>query len=116
MKPETRGADMLNPMVSGSGTNLKMLEYAAAGLPIVSTFFGGRGGILQEGTHYVGAEIEDFAAAVCRMAREVAQPACQAMAQQARERATEAGDWRAIAATMFRTLTEHGLISEQAKT
>lgn len=103
----------LNPMVSGSGTNLKMLEYAAAGLPIVSTFFGGRGGILQEGTHYVGTEIESFATAVCKLAREVSQPERQAMAQQARERATQAGDWRAIAATMFRTLTEHGLIRVQ---
>jgi glycosyltransferase involved in cell wall biosynthesis len=37
-------ADMaLNPMFSGSGTNLKMLDYFAAGLPVVSTPAGARG-------------------------------------------------------------------------
>lgn len=32
----------LNPMMSGSGTNLKMLDYFAAGIPVVSTLFGAR--------------------------------------------------------------------------
>lgn len=39
-----RAADIaLNPMFSGSGTNLKMLDYFAAGLPVVSTPAGARG-------------------------------------------------------------------------
>jgi glycosyltransferase involved in cell wall biosynthesis len=39
-----QGADIaLNPMFSGSGTNLKMLDYFAAGLPVVSTVAGARG-------------------------------------------------------------------------
>ena len=33
----------LNPMFSGSGTNLKMLDYFAAGLPVISTSAGARG-------------------------------------------------------------------------
>jgi glycosyltransferase involved in cell wall biosynthesis len=33
----------INPMFSGSGSNLKIPEYAAAGIPIVSTRFGMRG-------------------------------------------------------------------------
>jgi glycosyltransferase involved in cell wall biosynthesis len=33
----------LNPMFSGSGTNLKMLDYFAAALPVVSTSAGARG-------------------------------------------------------------------------
>lgn len=33
----------LNPMASGSGTNLKMFDYMAAGIPIISTKFGTRG-------------------------------------------------------------------------
>ncbi|WP_054694954.1 glycosyltransferase [Syntrophomonas palmitatica] len=33
----------LNPMQSGSGTNLKMFDYMAAGIPIISTEFGARG-------------------------------------------------------------------------
>ena len=39
----------LNPMFHGSGTNLKMLEYLAAGLPTVTTPFGAR-----------GIEVEDY--------------------------------------------------------
>lgn len=33
----------LNPMMSGSGTNLKMFDYMAAGIPILTTEFGARG-------------------------------------------------------------------------
>lgn len=33
----------VNPIISGSGSNLKVLEYLAAGLPIISTPFGMRG-------------------------------------------------------------------------
>lgn len=33
----------INPMTSGSGTNIKMFDYMAAGLPIVSTEVGARG-------------------------------------------------------------------------
>ncbi|OGP55714.1 MAG: hypothetical protein A2Y65_03110 [Deltaproteobacteria bacterium RBG_13_52_11] len=33
----------INPMFSGSGTNLKVLEYLAYGIPLVSTKFGMRG-------------------------------------------------------------------------
>lgn len=33
----------INPMFSGAGTNIKMLEYMAVGLPIISTGFGARG-------------------------------------------------------------------------
>lgn len=33
----------LNPMYSGSGSNIKMFDYMASGLPIVTTLFGARG-------------------------------------------------------------------------
>ncbi|MBU0648046.1 glycosyltransferase, partial [Patescibacteria group bacterium] len=33
----------INPMFSGSGTNVKVIEYAGVGLPVVSTEFGMRG-------------------------------------------------------------------------
>lgn len=33
----------INPMFSGAGMNVKMLEYMAAGLPIITTPFGARG-------------------------------------------------------------------------
>jgi glycosyltransferase involved in cell wall biosynthesis len=43
----------LNPIISGAGTNLKLAEYAAAGLPIISTQFGARGGVLAPDTHLI---------------------------------------------------------------
>ncbi|HVP38329.1 MAG TPA: glycosyltransferase [Candidatus Saccharimonadales bacterium] len=42
--PYLAAADVaLNPVVSGSGTSLKLPEYLAAGLPVVTTAFGMRG-------------------------------------------------------------------------
>ena len=49
----------LNPMSSGSGTNIKMLDYLAAGLPVLSTPTGARG--LEEISDlFEIAELDDF--------------------------------------------------------
>lgn len=49
----------INPMSSGSGTNIKMLDYLAAGLPVLSTPVGARG--LEEiGDLLEVAELADF--------------------------------------------------------
>ncbi len=54
----------INPMFSGSGTNVKMFDYMAAGLPIVTTPVGARG-IAQTGeTAFVAREADEFAAAI----------------------------------------------------
>ncbi len=42
----------INPVMSGSGTSLKMYEYQAAGIPILSTPFGARGLGLAEGIDF----------------------------------------------------------------
>ncbi|CAN5510513.1 hypothetical protein BH09SUM1_BH09SUM1_16630 [soil metagenome] len=53
------GCDVaLNPMVSGGGTNLKMLDYLAAGLPVLSTTCGARGLALENGRHCLIREEE----------------------------------------------------------
>jgi glycosyltransferase involved in cell wall biosynthesis len=41
----------INPMFSGSGTNLKMLDYMSAGIPIISTPIGARGLDIENGKH-----------------------------------------------------------------
>jgi len=51
----------VNPVFSGSGTNLKMLEFFAAGLPVVSTQRGARGLAARDGQHLVLASAENFA-------------------------------------------------------
>lgn len=50
----------LNPMRSGSGTNLKMLDYMAAGIPVISTKFGARGLSIKPDQHYLRAETADL--------------------------------------------------------
>lgn len=56
-----RAADIaLNPVLSGSGSNLKMLEYLALGLPTVSTPIGVRGLKIINGKHAIIANISEF--------------------------------------------------------
>ena len=48
----------LNPVISGSGTNLKMFDYMAAGLPVLTTPFGARG--IEDISHMWVADIEQM--------------------------------------------------------
>ncbi len=54
MLPFFAAADAgLNPVTRGSGSNVKLFEYLAARLPVISTAFGVRGSSLQAGPDYV---------------------------------------------------------------
>ncbi|WP_227367878.1 glycosyltransferase family 4 protein [Halomonas sp. M20] len=53
----------LNPMFSGSGSNLKMLDYTACGVPVLTTPFGNRGLEFSEEAVWI-AEAEHFAKAL----------------------------------------------------
>ena len=56
-----KAADIaINPMMSGSGTNLKMLEYLASGIPTITTKIGARGLDVEDGKDVIISEIEDF--------------------------------------------------------
>jgi glycosyltransferase involved in cell wall biosynthesis len=62
-----RAADVaLNPMTEGSGVNLKVLDYLAAGLPTVSTRFGSRGLEVDDVVEVV--ELDGFPAALRALA------------------------------------------------
>ena len=50
----------LNPMQSGSGTNIKMLDYMAAGLPVITTPTGARGLEIESYTHTIVCDLPDF--------------------------------------------------------
>jgi hypothetical protein len=54
----------INPMVSGSGSNLKMLDYLAAGAPVLSTPFGARGLGLTPGLHFEACPLDAFASRI----------------------------------------------------
>ncbi len=60
-KPFFPAADYaINPVVSGSGTNVKMFEYLVRRMPILSTEFGTRGFDLKAGEDYVRFGKGDF--------------------------------------------------------
>jgi glycosyltransferase involved in cell wall biosynthesis len=90
----------LNPMRYGSGTNLKMLDYALAGIPVLSTPIGARGLGLEPGTHYAEFEPGGLAAAVAAARVEPA-ATVDARARAAHARVEEHFSWDAIAAGWF---------------
>jgi glycosyltransferase involved in cell wall biosynthesis len=102
--PYMQAADLaLCPLRSGSGTSLKMIEYLAAGLPVVSTEVGIRGLELR-----AGSDIE-----VCTDAEMPARSAALASDRSAMERLGRAGrlaaerfSWHAIGRTATTLLDE----------
>ena len=65
MTPYFAAADAgLNPVTWGSGANVKLFEYLAARLPVMSTRFGVRGIDLEPGRDYHPFEPDTFAAQV----------------------------------------------------
>ena len=43
----------INPMFSGSGTNIKMLDYMSAGIPVITSPIGARGLDLENYVHAI---------------------------------------------------------------
>ncbi|SJM88981.1 glycosyltransferase [Crenothrix polyspora] len=50
----------INPMLSGSGSSLKILDFVAHGVPVLSTHIGMRGFDFQDGKDCLLSEAEDF--------------------------------------------------------
>ncbi|WP_421119176.1 glycosyltransferase [Aquihabitans daechungensis] len=84
----------LNPMRLGSGTNLKLLEYLAVGVPVVSTPFGARGIEVADGEHLRFAEPSDFAAVVAEVLADPA--AAHARAEAARALVRDRYSWDSL--------------------
>lgn len=86
----------VNPMPYGSGTNVKMLEYFAAGAPVLTTPAGARGlAGAEPGRHYLSASFDGFEAGVRAMlALNAAQRTSMAVA--ARELVERSYDWSVI--------------------
>jgi glycosyltransferase involved in cell wall biosynthesis len=86
----------VNPMEHGSGTNLKMLDFFAAGLPVITTHRGSRGLRLDGESQCLVREIEDFPDAIELVAGAGAQDAAR-RALAARRLVEREFDWGAIA-------------------
>lgn len=100
------GADLaINPMFSGAGTNLKILEYFACGIPVVSTPHGVRGLDVSSGTEVIVAEKESFADALRALADS---PITQrSIRDAARRTVIEKYSWKQIAAGMIHTIEQN---------
>ncbi len=87
----------LNPMLSGSGTNVKALDYLAAGAPVVATPTGMRGLPVLDGEHALVVDADGLAGAIRAT---LADPtAADRRAARGREVA-ERFDWRRLGETL----------------
>ena len=92
----------INPMFGGSGTNIKMLEFMAAGLPIVTTPIGARGiGTAKEA--FVVAEALEFPTAVARLTGDP--PRRATLGDEARREAERSYSWERISPMVGRILS-----------
>ncbi len=88
----------LNPMVSGAGSNLKILDYMAHRLPVISTAFGARGFDLVPQQHYLPmADLADLVPALTRFFALCPHAQREAMAQRAALHVMSHYEWRALA-------------------
>lgn len=90
----------LNPMMSGSGTNLKMFDYMSAGIPIITTEFGTRG--IDQKECFVISEVNEMPEAVA--AFELRNHVNRV--KKAREYVEEVFDWSVISRRLIQKLNE----------
>ncbi|HEX4079735.1 MAG TPA: glycosyltransferase [Rhizomicrobium sp.] len=94
----------VNPMFGGSGTNIKMLDYMAAGLPVVTTPVGARGIDVSEEAFAV-ADPAQFATAVDTVLTNPARAA--ALAGAARQQIRTLYSWERISRNLGHLLRRH---------
>lgn len=85
----------INPMFSGSGTNLKMLDYMSMGIPIVSTQIGARGLELVNGDEELICNSELFEKNIKILLED--HKLREKIRKNAREKVEEHYDWKIIA-------------------
>ncbi|MBO8183260.1 MAG: glycosyltransferase family 4 protein [Archaeoglobus sp.] len=96
IKPYFRAADLaINPIISGSGTNLKMLEYMAYGLPVVTTEVGARGLNIKNKEHAIVSEVSDFGYWIVELLSN--EELYSKLSNNARQFVENRYDWKAIA-------------------
>lgn len=103
----------LNPMTRGSGTNLKMLDYLAAGIPTISTTIGVRGLDIVNGEHAIVSDIENFNDNLLNLSKD--KDLYQRLRNNGRRLVEEKYDWGMIANRLLEILKNQVKESEDKK-
>jgi glycosyltransferase involved in cell wall biosynthesis len=90
----------INPMTSGSGTNLKMFDYMAAGIPIITTEFGTRG--MDNKDCFIISDIENMAFTIKKT---LSIYNVDQLVNRARKYVEETFDWSKIVSTIVDSIT-----------
>lgn len=107
-----QAADLaLNPAASGAGSSLKMLEYAVAGLPVLSTRHGCRGLAPELAPHLYTAELEEFEKKLRNMVNLLDSDAFEHSSAKALRASADSHDWQGIAKSWYGQLVS--LCSQQ---
>jgi glycosyltransferase involved in cell wall biosynthesis len=94
--PYFAAADLaVNPIRTGGGMQVKLLEFLAAGLPTVTTPIGARGLAARTGEHLVIADLESFPAAIEHLLQD--EDAAVRIGLQGQKFVEERHGWAAIA-------------------
>jgi FkbM family methyltransferase len=94
----------INPMLTGSGTNIKMLDFLAAGLPTITTLVGARGIINRDDACFIVDHLDRFSDWIKRLCEDSRLRA--RLAGEGRKLAEEMYDWRRISAQLGRLIIE----------
>ena len=106
-----RGAHLaLNPMAAGSGSNVKVLEYFAYALPVLSTTFGMRGIHAEIDKEYLEASLEQFDQVLKQVSHDPV--VLSSVGEAGRALALEKYTWDAIVRPVAERLLELGIFNE----
>jgi glycosyltransferase involved in cell wall biosynthesis len=94
----------INPMFSGSGTNIKMFDFMAAGLPVISTPTGARGINLSGSALHI-CETSEFVGALQKVLAD--EEYARRLGRTARRLACESYSWERLSPRLGRLLMRH---------
>ncbi len=94
----------VNPVTEGSGANVKVLEFMAAGLPLVSTPFGARGLPVSDGIELLIRDVGDFRSALTELQESA--DLREELGKTARNWIEENRSWKALTGSRIRILSK----------
>lgn len=94
----------LNPITQGGGSNIKLLEYLAHGLPVLTTQFGARGVPVTDGSEVIIREITAFPETLRAM--RTGRIDSESVGKRGRQLIVSGYNWSAISARLFTRLRE----------